>query len=864
MRKQVQSIPRSTWFCLALLLAATPAAAQDEGIYTDRAGEFDTEASVGGVEDELDSMDAQAEAAEQNDGEVPGVSRRASNRIEEIVVSARKREEALEDTPVSVTALGENTLRDAGIERLDQIQQLVPNLQIRDGINGYDATVIIRGVGQGDTEITFDPGVGIYVDGVYLARAQGSVLSLVDTQQIEVLRGPQGTLFGKNTVGGAINITTVKPSQELGAFAFVRVGTLGTIDTRASLDLPIDIGWFEDKLFSRLTVASQNYRGYVYDEGNDVWANDHNALGFLGSLRFIPTEDLTIDLSGSWFRDHNHARAARCVPVQETYLTTAPFMQDPEAYFQSCEDTGPYRVNLDTSQLADIKSYGAWGTITYELGEIGWVEDLQLKSITAWRGQQPRDRSDVDMTPFPVGRRATSGGAGTFAGGTSGPQPGLDGRPGDAFQLSEELQATVIGWDGRLAGVFGAYGFWEKANAYRGERYFPGGFVDTRTAGGATTTTINVDNWSWALFGQATVDPVEWLGITFGLRYSEEEKGYKQLKAIPEFNGVDPEPLVCEQDADDQCIRGEDGQFLPASGSARYSAWTPMASLAYRVPESFFDDTDFDSVMTYFTYSRGFKSGGFNGGARSNADAQLKPFDSEFLDNFELGTKMVALESRLTVNAAVFLGQYDDIQVRTIVPQPCPEDLPDCVVPQVDLVIENAASATMRGFELEFISAPIEGLRLQGSLALLEARYNDFPEAASDLEEYGTVNRSGETFPGVPEMQTHLSAQYSFEIDPGMDSMRGWITPRFDWSYQSAVHFYGPELPGGTQPGYHVLHLRLSYDFFDDQAQFALWGKNVTGTEYFNHVTPIASTMGTTLQFYAPPASWGAEFSYRF
>jgi iron complex outermembrane receptor protein len=863
MRRFAIHSPWAISFFYLCLLGAAPASAQDAGIDTDPAAEFDEEASVGGVEEELDSMDAQAEAAAANDGLVPGVSRHASTRIEEIVVSARKREEALEDTPVSVTALSENMLRDAGIQRLDQIQELVPNLQIRDGINGYDATVIIRGVGQGDTEITFDPGVGIYVDGVYLARSQGSVLSLVDTQQIEVLRGPQGTLFGKNTVGGAINLTTVKPSQEFGAFAFVRVGTLGTLDTRASLDLPIDIGWFEDKLFSRLTVASQNYRGYVYDEGNDVWANDHNAIGFLGSLRFLPSEDLTIDLSGSWFRDHNRARAARCVFVQNTTLTNA-FVQPEEyreAYFESCRRSEPYRVDLDTAQLADIKSYGAWGTVTYELGELGdWIEDLQLKSISSWRGQQPRDRSDIDQTPFPIGRRATAGGDGTFDGGTSGPQPGLDGSPGNAWQVSEEVQATAMGWDGRAAAVVGVYGFWEKASAHRGEEYFPG--PATRTAGGATTTTINVDNWSWALFGQTTIDPVEWLGLTFGLRYSEEKKGYSQLKAIPEFNGIAPPPLVGFQNPDT-------GELSPAVTSAKYSAWTPMASIAYRLPEVFLDGTDLDSLMAYFTFSRGYKSGGFNGGARSNDDKQLNPFEPESLDNFEVGSKIIALDQRLTLNASLFLGQYDDIQVRTIVPQACPEDLPDCV-PPVDLVIENAASATTRGLELEFITMPFEGLRVQGSFALLDAKYNDFPEAASDLvdptfdPDNSTVNRSGESFPGVPQMQTHLGVQYSFEINPGIESMRGWITPRFDWSYQSEVHFYGTELLEAYQPGYHLLHLRLSYDFMDDNAQFALWGKNITGTEYINHVTPVASTMGTVLQFYAPPASWGAELSYRF
>jgi iron complex outermembrane receptor protein len=853
---------------LALLSFASRAVSQEDagGIVTDPAAEFFDEADVGGVEDQLDSLDAQAEAAANNDGVVPEVSRRTSNRIEEIVVSARKREEALEDTPIAVTALSQNMLRDAGIERLDELQNLVPNLQIRDGITGYDATVIIRGVGQGDTEITFDPGVGIYVDGVYLARSQGSILSLVDTESIEVLRGPQGTLFGKNTVGGAINLTTIKPAQELGAFAYLRAGTLGTVDTRVSLDIPIDIGWLEDKLFSRFTFASQNERGYVYDAGNDVYLNNHASLGFLGSLRFLPTDDLTIDVTGSWFKDQTRARGAKCVVVQSTLLTDLFLPNGGADYFDACEGSTAYNIALNTPQLATIESYGTWATATYEAGAFGFIEDLQLKSITSWRAQESREKTDIDMTAQPVGYRGAAGGNRDFSGFGANEVggPGAWGEPGNAWQASQEAQATVETWDGRAVGVFGAYGFWEKADTTRAEAYFPGDA--TRTEGGTTLKEIEVDNWSWALFAQATVDPVEWLGLTAGIRYSQDKKGYGQLLSVPPLYNRETgqettfPPLVGSIDP-------VTGAEVPTSLSQTYSAWTPMASIAYRMPESYFDDTEIDSLMAYFSYSRGYKAGGFNGGARSDSESNLNAYIPETLDNFEIGSKMIAFEQRLTLNAAVFMGQYDEIQVRTIVPQPCS---PAPCVPQVDLVIENAASASTRGLELEFMALPIEGLQIQGSLALLDAKYNSFPRAASDLvdptfdPDNAFVNRSGESFPGVPQMQTHLGAQYSFPINLGSSMMNGWITPRFDWSFQTSVHYYGPELIAATQPAYHLLHLRLSYEFMNDQAQFALWGKNVTNTRYFNQATPVASTMGTVMQFYAPPATFGAEFSYRF
>ena len=200
-----------------------------------------------GTDGVVDAQAAQAERALSTGEPAPGLSRRATTRVEEIVVSARKRDEFLEDTPVSVTALGADTLREVGVTQLSDIQDLVPNLQFRSGRNGITAGVQIRGIGTASPELAFDPGVGIYVDGVYLPRAFGQIVDVIDVEQIEVLRGPQGTLFGKNTVGGAINLTTVKPQPVPEAFVLARPSNFGRIFTEAMVNLPV----VEDLLFSR-------------------------------------------------------------------------------------------------------------------------------------------------------------------------------------------------------------------------------------------------------------------------------------------------------------------------------------------------------------------------------------------------------------------------------------------------------------------------------------------------------------------------------------------------------------------------------------------------------------------------------------
>ena len=258
---------------------------------------IEEEASTGGAEDEVDAAAAQAGVPAGES--VPGLSRAARGRVEEIVVSARRRAELLEETPVSVTALGENQIRESTITRINQITQLVPNLQF-DTAAGTSTTarVFVRGVGINDTIMTNQPGVGIYIDGVYMARAAGSVLDVVDFAQIEVLRGPQGTLFGKNTAGGAINITTVKPSEELSGWALVRPGNLGRIDSRAVLNLPL----LDDRVLSRWSFASLKNRGYTFNEFRDEYWSNQNSINFQGALRFQLVDDLLIDVSGNYAR----------------------------------------------------------------------------------------------------------------------------------------------------------------------------------------------------------------------------------------------------------------------------------------------------------------------------------------------------------------------------------------------------------------------------------------------------------------------------------------------------------------------------------------------------------------------------------
>ncbi len=739
-----------------------------------------------------------------------------SGRVEEIVVTARRREEFLEDTPISITAVTEDAMRETGVTRLNQIQELVPNLTFYSGRAGLTSSTFIRGVGQVNSVITFDPGVGIYVDGVFLARAAGSVLNVSDIAQVEVLRGPQGTLFGKNTVGGAINITTVQPKDELEGWAFVRAGSFGTVQTRAMLNIPVTAGWLEDKLFTRFSFSSENSQGYTLNTFQNRNGNTTNSLAFLGAARFEPTEDIEFLLKGSWFRDHTTSKGGQCVVVTDPPPLGG--LLDEPGFLPACRESEPFRFQADTSAIADIESYGLWNVATWDLGDAGPLENIALKSITAWREQVPQIREDGDGTQFLVLQLDDMAGDSPF-----------NGEAGHQQQITQEIQFQGEALDGDLNYIGGYFVYWETANATQTIRSLVNA---PPSLGGTSRARIDVDNWSWALFTQGTYDVLDWLSVTAGVRYTEEKKGF----AKNQTNILNGDIMV---DADENRI---------------FTAWTPMANLSVRAPDDWIDATPFDHLLGYFSYSQGFKGGGFNGNTRSGIPDQLQPYDPEFLDSYEIGFKTISWDQKLTFNVSLFYGDYSDIQVSTIVPG---------AGFLAEIVVRNAAKATTKGGEFELTALPFDGAQVIGSIGFVNATYDEF-SSVSALDN-SDINRAGEPFNDIPKFQSRLSLVYSIDVpDFGPDWLHGWLTPRLDWFYRSGVNYQFPELTQAVQPGYNLLHGRLSYDFNDDRSQVAFWARNLTDEEYFQQVLPTASTLGTIQRYYEAPRSFGVEFSHRF
>ncbi len=801
-------------FLLALLVVPTSGAdAQNVEAPSGFQRAIDAPAETIGEEDEVDAGAAQAAAVE--DGRAtPGLDRPARERIEEIVVSARKRAELLEDTPVAVTVLGETALRQSGITSINQIQDLVPNMTFAQGLAGQAPQIRIRGVGTTTVEPAFDPGVGVYVDGVFLARSIGQLLDTIDIQQIEVLRGPQGTLFGKNTVGGAVSVTTVKPKPEVEGFVFLRPGNYGSIITRAMINLPV----FEDKIMTRFAMSSKNSRGYVYNQLRDEYTSGLGSVDFLGSVRLALIDGLNIDVSGQYANAHNNARGGECV-----YSAPGALEGLTPGFKPACEEVaGPFITNEAVAQVNSVTSSGVWGVVDWSPGGFSLLDDVLVKSISSWRQQTSGQRFDLDATSYPAIQLSNIGGGALF-----------DGDPSDQEQVQQELQFNGSAWDGRINFVSGFFAYWENVTAPMIVRAETDAFVT------ATANRITTDNFTWAVFGQGTVDATDWLSLTAGLRYTSDRKSFTQEAYDPRTPDVPP---------------------ATGADSGTYTSWTPTATISLLTPQEWLDETSIDHLMGYLTYSRGFKGGGFNAVLQSQVGALSPiPFDPETLDNFEVGLKTIALDQLLTVNLALFHGKYDDIQVSQFLTSLDEEGM---IVSQ--RVTQNAAKATIQGVEVELWTQPVDGFIITGSLGYLDTEYDSYPDSESQMTSE-PIDRSGETFDQSPNIQSFVSAQYSFGLDVATDSpLNGWLTPRLEWAYRGRSHTVAPEVPQGWQSGYNLLNARLSYDFFDDRAQVAVWAKNLLESAYFNQTFAYVTTFGGVSRFYESPLTFGGELSYSF
>ena len=774
---------------------------------------------------------------------VAGLSTTASATLEEVVVTARKTAESLQDTPISVTALSGDRLEDMGLSRITKLQNVTPNLVFQNtpaySGAGNNAAVYIRGVGQKDFVPTIDPGVGIYVDEVYLGRSAGAVLDMIDIQQVEILRGPQGTLFGKNTIGGAISITTTKPNEEFGGKVDIKVGTDERRNIRGVLNVPLS-----DTLFARGSFGSLQQDGYVFRPFDDKDLGNQDTLMGRLALRWVPSDTFTADLSFDYYDDETNGppllitrvdefpESATAIPggnfpfINNLFAGFSPdfggpnpivctFPNAPSACFTSANAVTGNNTNLGTGpNYSEMENEAVSLTLTWDL------DAFTAKLITSYRSLDGEFANDRDGYPQNDG------------------QPAVPGLPilvnpvthyFDTFkqdQFSVELQLTGSAIEDRLRWVAGVYAFEED-----GENINPVDFTTVSLQSGGY-----FDYSSEAVFAQATFDFTEKLSATAGMRYTKEDRDYLPDQYIEEMPlGGLPFPCFNSDGSTKICALGDRAVPYETVNNS-ISENTPMVSISY----SFTDD-----VMLYGTYSEGFKVGGFTQRIFP-PEPSLPAFGPEYVDSLEAGIKAELLDNSLRVNLAVYSADYSDLQI--LISEPS----------RVGPYTTNAGDATIDGFELEINYLSQNGVLIDLAVGYTDAGYDSLnPDLFSGL-------RVSDPFVFISEWNTNLSVTKTF------DTQVGEITPRLDWSWRSEFYTNAGGLPFApawadplVQPDYSVVNMSARWESATSGLSVTVGVDNVADEE-FSIFGDYQSTFGSTAQAFDRGRQYYLMLGYSF
>lgn len=718
----------------------------------------------------------------------------AQTGIEEVIVTARKREENLQRTPIAITAFTGENLDARGIVKLNDIAQFSPNVTF-DNYNSFggansNAIVYIRGIGQNDFVPTVEPGVGLYVDGVYLGRTVGSTLDLLDVERVEVLRGPQGTLFGRNSIGGAVSVVTKKPDKIFGTKADVTIGTDSKFNVRASVNVP-----FTDTLWGRFAGASMNQHGYVDQFNHDRMTGNTKTISGRGALRWMPNDAVEVNLAADYSEDNGNG---------PPWTATAFDYSDPNSFvmlqnllpFLGCGAT-PDNPQGSTSNPQCYNSQYLFGKEGKDAGDAhfyyGYIrgaslsfdwkatDDLSFKSITAWRRLNTLFDND-DHVPM---------------------VPNLSTDLLEQEQVSQEVQLLGSAFDQKLEWIVGLYYFQED-----GKNTNPVDFTPIKLISGGP-----FDNDSKAIFTQGTLHVTEKFDATVGVRYTKDKKTFLPDQVITDgkFTGI-PVGL----------------RVVPFEEVAtKASDTTPMINLAYQWTPN---------VMTYATYSEGFKGGGFTQRVFP-PQPFVDSFRPEFATSYELGLKSTSLDGRLRLNGAVFWTDYTDLQITVFTG----------IAPHLD----NAGDATIKGFELEAEAVPGEGWLAQATVGYLDAGYDKVDPA--------TGLTGNEKFERISKWTA--SAGLSKQIRLGAGST---LTPAVNWTYRTKFFLdsFNSTLID-QEDAVSLLNANVAWDSGSGKFGMMLGVTNLTDEDYYLGGA-FQAGFGTASNIWSRGREWylSAKFSF--
>ena len=652
--------------------------------------------------------------------------------LEEIVVTARRREERLQSTPSSVSAFSAGELEMKLVGSIQDISRFTPNLMVNTaGVSPSQGIIYIRGIGEADQFNTLDPAVGTYIDGIYLGRVQGSVFDLVDVERIEVLRGPQGTLFGRNTIGGVINVVTASPSMDPSTDMSFTYGNDERVGIKAAINRPL----VDDTLFFRGSVSSIRRECLSRLLNNSDCIAGKDTVATRGVLRWLPSNSLTIDfaIDATDGNDSSYPFSlldvnsnAPLAVVHNTMVLEGALGPDAVLYDENlpAANDDPYETEGTFTTAAPLSVKGSSIKIDWQINE-----DTKLVSVAGFREMEASFSFDGDASTADIA--------------------GLDAVI-DSDQFSQEVRIEGNSLNQRLEWTAGLY-YFEESSKYVEDLYIP--FILLNNG-----QTVFQDSQSYAVFAHLSFDLSERLRLSGGLRYSYDEKdvsvGIQNLLTDP------------------------DGSFsiLPLTNNKDdWAALSPKIALDYQLS---------DGSLLYASVSRGFRSGGING--RASSPASLNAYDPEFVTSYEIGLKSQLLDDRVILNSSLYFSDYEDRQLTTVRVFPSGD---------IVSVIENAGAVEIWGLEVEFKALLGSGFSVEANLGHTDAEYVKIDAGASitlDSKYTFTPKWSGSV--AIEHNGSLSNGDLTTRIDYSYRSDIDFIAVRTPYTFQEALGLWNARM----------------------------------------------------------------------
>ncbi len=748
--------------------------------------------------------------------------------IEVITVTARHKVESLQSTPIAVSAFSADQLQDEKISGLEDISGRVPGFQMN-MYNSSEPELFMRGIGSDVESAGAAAAVGMYIDGVYISRGTGAAMDLYDLQSVEVLRGPQGTLYGKNVVGGAINFITKRPVDgEMEGSVEATLGDYGLIETKGYIT-----GSLTDNVAGKISASSVTRDGYGKNTHTGNEADDLSRTSVRGQLLFTPSSDLEILLTAGYSETDATPRMKHmAIPSDRNAAFVSSNPRDDESSVDNYEDSEnssfSMQIDYDTSfgRLTSITAYRSNDYSIYENAAAGLVDSTLFFDPWAWGPCEGTDYRTCS-TPEDIASMQAD-------------DEWLSLKAEESSQFSQELRLS--GGDDDFSWLVGAFYMEEDIERNEAVHYwfdtpwgttvgnnetpwdaldenwnYVGSFDDSTL--GNTTNNITT---SYALFGNATFALTEKLSITAGLRWSEDEKEFDGTAYGRRFDNA----TGLHTDIDGNLV-----ERYAFETSNSWDEWTPSVNLDYQASKDTF---------YYVSVAKGYKAGGYNGEGMSKAEEAMTTFLPEVAWNYETGFKVQAMEDRLRVNGAIFYTDYTDIQSTVWVETG--ENTPD------NLTVVNGSGAA-QGFELEVIALLTEQLTVSGSYGYLNAEFND--ELIIDGEDL-----DGNKMRRSPEHSFNINATYEWEL-----ADIGELSARIAYQYTSEFFFDNSNDPLTEIESQSNVDASIMLRSFDDSWSVQLWVKNATDEL---NMASATNYLDTVFSVYQAPRTFGLTATHRF